>query len=227
MCLHVFGGTSSPVYCNHALQRAALDNVSSYRKEATNTILRNFYVDGMLKSVPSAREALILIQEVTDLCKSDWFKPIKFISNKKHVLFQFPDALRRDGAKDKDLTGSFPIERVLGIFWDAENDVIKFKIDLKDQPMTSFLSLVQYMILLGWHPHFSCEEKDLFKVCIKSWMFKMKWILKTPVKNGKHGKSLKSLRKICIRKCIKPEGFGIIKEASLNHFSSTSELKGN
>ena len=71
MCLHVFGGTSSPVYCNHALQRAALDNVSSYSKEATNTILRNFYVDGMLKSVPSAREALILIQEVTDLCKSD------------------------------------------------------------------------------------------------------------------------------------------------------------
>ena len=51
-------------------------------------------------------------------------------------MFQIPDALRRDGAKDKDLTGSLPIERALGIFWDAENDVIKFKIDLKDQPMT-------------------------------------------------------------------------------------------
>ena len=24
----------------------------------------------------------------------------------------------------------------MGIFWDAENDVIKFKIDLKDQPLT-------------------------------------------------------------------------------------------
>ena len=51
-------------------------------------------------------------------------------------MFQIPDARRRDGAKDKDLTGSLPIERALGIFWDAENDVIKFKIDLKDQPMT-------------------------------------------------------------------------------------------
>ena len=64
------------------------------------------------------------------------FELTKFISNKKDVLFQILDELRRDGAKDKDLTGSFPIERALGIFWDAENDVIKFKIDLKDQPMT-------------------------------------------------------------------------------------------
>ena len=47
-------------------------------------------------------------------------------------MFQIPDALRRDGAKNKDLTGGLP----LGFFWDTDNDVIKFKIDLKDQPMT-------------------------------------------------------------------------------------------
>ena len=51
-------------------------------------------------------------------------------------MFQIPDALRSDGAKDKDLTGSLRIEKAMGIFWDAENDVIKCKIDLKDQPMT-------------------------------------------------------------------------------------------
>ena len=39
-------------------------------------------------------------------------------------------------AKDKDLTVSLPIEGALEIFWDAENDVIRFKVDLKDQPMT-------------------------------------------------------------------------------------------
>ena len=71
-------------------------------------------------------------------------------------MFQISDALRRDGAKEKDLTGSLPIERTLGIFWDAENDVIIFKIDLKDKPLTrqGMLS-VQCMILLGWHAHFS------------------------------------------------------------------------
>ena len=47
------------------------------------------------------------------------------------MLFPIPHALRRGGAKDKDLTGSLPIERALGTFWDPENDVINFKIDLK------------------------------------------------------------------------------------------------
>ena len=86
----------------------------------------------MLKSVPSVRDGLTLIQEVRDLRKRGGFRLTKFISCKKDILFQIPDALRRDGAKNKDLTGGLP----LGIFWDTDNDVIKFKIDLKDQPMT-------------------------------------------------------------------------------------------
>ena len=102
MCVHVFGGTSSPGCCNYALRRTALDNVSSYSKEVTNTLLRNFYVDDVLKSVPSVRDALTLIQEVRDLCKKGGFKLIKFISNKNNILFQIPDALREDGAKDKN-----------------------------------------------------------------------------------------------------------------------------
>ena len=128
------GGTSSPGCYSYTLRRTALD-VSSYSKETFNTLLINFYVDDVLRSVPSVRDALTLIQEVTDLCKRGGFNLTKFISNKKDVLFQIPDELRRNGAKDKDLTGSLPIERALGTFWDAENDVIKLKIDLKDQSM--------------------------------------------------------------------------------------------
>ena len=58
MCVHVFGGTSSPGCCNYALRRTALDNVSSYSKEVPNTLMRNFYVDDVLKSVPSVRDSL-------------------------------------------------------------------------------------------------------------------------------------------------------------------------
>ena len=53
MYVHMFGGTLSPGYCNYTLRRAALGNVLSYSKEATNTLLRIFYVDDKLKSVPS------------------------------------------------------------------------------------------------------------------------------------------------------------------------------
>ena len=71
-------------------------------------------MDDVLKSVPSVRDALTLIQEVRDLCKKGGFKLTKFISNKKDILFHIPDALRRDGTKDKDLTDILPIERALG-----------------------------------------------------------------------------------------------------------------
>ena len=43
-------------------------HVSSYSKEVTNTLLRNFYVVDVLKSIPSVRDALSLFQEVRDLC---------------------------------------------------------------------------------------------------------------------------------------------------------------
>ena len=61
MCVHVFGGTSSSACGNYALRITALDNVSGYIKEATNTLLRNFYVNYLLKSVPSVKDALTLI----------------------------------------------------------------------------------------------------------------------------------------------------------------------
>ena len=103
----MLGGTSS------------LDNVSSCSKELTNNFLRNFYINGVLKSVPSRRDALALIQEVIELCQrrenSSWQK---LYSNKKYLLFAIPDALKKDGAKDQDLTGSFPIKKTLGIFWE-------------------------------------------------------------------------------------------------------------
>ena len=86
MCVHVIGRTSSPGCCNYALGRTALDNVSSYSKEAPNTLLRKFYVNNVLKSIPSVRDALTLIQEVRDLCKRSGFKLTKFISKKKDTF---------------------------------------------------------------------------------------------------------------------------------------------
>ena len=51
MCVHVFGGTSSPGYCNYALRKTATANEVRYGEEASKTLLHNFYVDDLLKSV--------------------------------------------------------------------------------------------------------------------------------------------------------------------------------
>ena len=81
----------------------------------------------------------------------------------------------------------------MGIFWDAKNDVIKFKIDLKDQPVTrqSMLSVNSSIYdPLELTCHFSCKEEGFFKVCVKSSIVGIKWFLTTSVKNGKHGKTV-------------------------------------
>ena len=55
MYIVVFGGKSSLGCCNYALRWTVLDNVSSYSKEATNTLLEKFYLDDVLESIPSLR----------------------------------------------------------------------------------------------------------------------------------------------------------------------------
>ena len=51
MCAHNFGGTSSARCSNYALRRAAIDNKDVYGTDAATTLLKNFYVDDLLKSM--------------------------------------------------------------------------------------------------------------------------------------------------------------------------------
>ena len=64
MCVHVFGGTSSPGCCNYALQKTAIDNEVRYGEEASQTLLHNFYVDDLLKSVETKESAIRLIRDI-------------------------------------------------------------------------------------------------------------------------------------------------------------------
>ena len=53
MTVHLFGATSSPSCASYALSRTAKDNREHFRPEVTDTVLQNFYVDDLLKSVPT------------------------------------------------------------------------------------------------------------------------------------------------------------------------------
>lgn len=53
MTVHLFGATSSPGCASYALRRSAKDNMEHFRPEVTDAVLHNFYVDDMLKSVPT------------------------------------------------------------------------------------------------------------------------------------------------------------------------------
>ena len=51
MWVHLFGAVSSPSRSNYALRKAAVDNSSCYRNDTAAAIMKNFYVDDLLKSV--------------------------------------------------------------------------------------------------------------------------------------------------------------------------------
>ena len=51
MCTDLFGAVSSPSSSNYAFKRTAVDNSTSFVVDASETVIKNFYVDDLLKSV--------------------------------------------------------------------------------------------------------------------------------------------------------------------------------
>ena len=77
MCVHVFGGTSSPGCCNYALRKRAIGNEVRYGEDAYQTLLPSFCVDDLFKSLETA---IRLIRNVMAMCQTGGFNLTKFIS---------------------------------------------------------------------------------------------------------------------------------------------------
>ena len=106
-----------------------MDNEVRYGEEASQTLLHNFYEDDLFKSELAVR----LIRDVKAMCQAGGFNLTKFISNKKVVIQSVPEYDRRNGVKNADHDTSLPLEKALGVYWDTENDIFRFKIVFKRQ----------------------------------------------------------------------------------------------
>ena len=115
MCTHVFGDVSSGPCSNYALKRTAKKNEKKYGIETALTLIENFYVDDLLKSVNSEDDAIKLIKNVRSVCNEGGFNVTKFISKIKKVLYLILETFRRNGVKDRDLGCKLPDEQALGI----------------------------------------------------------------------------------------------------------------
>ena len=167
MCVHVFGSTSSPGCCNYAHRKTAVDNPSDFKVGVAETLMKNFYVDNLLKSVESEDSAIQLIQDVRKICQGGGFNLTKFTFNRKGVLKLVPENHRKDSVKNRDLDGKLPEERVLGICWDIERDTFRFQSDLKEKPMTQrgMLSIVSSIYdPLGFVARFILKSKRLLQL---------------------------------------------------------------
>ena len=126
MLVHIFGAKSSPCCANKALSMTAQDNEENYPPEVIRTVRRNFYVDDVLKSVPNTDQAIPMASDLMKLLREGGFRLTKFASNSRELLASIPPASRANPKLDLDLD-QLPLERALGVYWDAQSDTFKFK----------------------------------------------------------------------------------------------------
>ena len=96
-----------------------------------------FYVDDGLKWVNKPDDAIALIEKSQEMCRRGGFRLHKLASNSKMVIESIAEEDRAKGIKNIDLDKQpLPLERVLGVEWCIESYSLKFRIILKDKPLT-------------------------------------------------------------------------------------------
>ena len=90
MLVHIFGATSSPSICGYALRRTAADNREGFSSETVDAVMRDFYVDDLLKSFETTSQAVEITKELQELLAKGGFQLTKVMSNEREVLNAFP-----------------------------------------------------------------------------------------------------------------------------------------
>jgi hypothetical protein len=128
MLVHIFGATDSPCCTNFALQHVAH---SMTDKDASDVILRNFYVDDMLMSADSVAGAIHVASSVSQALAAKGFELRKWMSTSDEVLRYFSN----DSVMQTNLNLDFSavkLERALGVGWNVQDDAFFFSPVLKD-----------------------------------------------------------------------------------------------
>ena len=157
----------------------AQENERKYSREVIKTVRRNFHVDDVLKSVPSTEQAVHLTSELAKLLKEGGFRLTKFARNSREVLQSIPPELRANPLLDLDLD-QLPLERALGVYWDAQSDLFKFKALQAAKPPTKrgVLSVVSSLFdPLGFLSPFVFSAKILLQ---ELWRDKLPWDQEIP-----------------------------------------------
>ncbi len=228
MTVHLFGAVSSPSCACYALRKTAEDSQNSFSADVIDTVNRNFYMDDCLKSLPSEKEAIKMVKDLTAVCQKGGFHLTKWISNNREVLLSIPEEDRSKNLFELDLDrDQLPVERALGLHWCVETDTFKFKLALKEQPHTrrGILSMVSSIYdPLGFLSPLTLPAKLLLQDLCKrnyGWDDQIH-----PVLQQQWTKWFRDLEKVMsfqVERCLRPANFGDSVCGQLHHFCDASE----
>ena len=88
----IFGAKSSPTSANYCPKKTAIDNKATCSVETLSTVLKDFYIHDLLKSLPSEDKAAQFALQLIELLSRGGFPNSnpKFMSNSRNVLAQLP-----------------------------------------------------------------------------------------------------------------------------------------
>lgn len=137
MTVHVFGNSTSPAVAIYALRRAAEFGKMECGMDAKNFVLRNFYVDDGITSVPTEREAIDLLKRTQTMLSKSSLNLHKVASNSASVMEAFPSSERAKDLEDLDFSkDTILLQRSLSISWNLKTDCFMFKASQEHKPFT-------------------------------------------------------------------------------------------
>ncbi|XP_054276573.1 uncharacterized protein LOC128995581 [Macrosteles quadrilineatus] len=140
-----YGTACAPYLAIKTIQQLAQDERSQY-PQASNVVMKDFYVDDVLTGTDDINEARVLRDQLVGMLKCGGFNLRKFNSNSNALLAELPDDIVERKAHKLPNSNDSTI-KTLGIFWDAESDKIKYKYMLSTDNKAASTSVTKRTVL--------------------------------------------------------------------------------
>ena len=116
-----YGTSAAPFLATRCLVQLALDHGDAFPL-AKEALLKNHYVDDLLKSTMTSREANQVLVQLKSLLEIAGLELGKFNSNKKEVL----DSIAFIKQDSNEVTALGDVSKALGVRWNCGEDVLTF-----------------------------------------------------------------------------------------------------
>ena len=168
-----------------------------------------------------------MIRASQAICDEAGLRLHKTVSNKKEVLEDIPVEDHSKEIKElKPAVDPLPIERALGVMWCVENDSFRFRIELRDRPLTRRGVLSTICSIYdpnGYIGPVTLKGKQILQQICRN---KLDWDSPVPEylrpQWEKWRQEIKRLEKLEIKRCVKPNDFGPVKAVEMHYFSDAS-----
>jgi hypothetical protein len=119
----IFGAKSSPFSANGIKHLNAKEHLDEY-PEAAKAILEDHYMDDFLGGAENDGDAVKLMKDIMEVHRRGGFQICNWISSSRAVLQHVPEHLTKSNLKNLCPGEDLPTERVLGMWWNAEDNFV-------------------------------------------------------------------------------------------------------